>query len=249
MRDTIIVKHYSGSIAYGLNNENSDIDIRGIYIADPLRIRTPFYKDELVDKLKPYIKNNELIVPTEEDTKYFELNKYVGLLINSNPNAIESLYVDEKHILKQTLGYQILRSCRGDLLTRNIGYSFTGYATKELKDIYKGLLNSKVISEENKSLYVNGYKIKSAVCIIRLMKYCMQLLAEGKLVIDMSSDKDIKKLKEGKWSLDRLTRWVIDTDNLIREELVPNTKLPNEVDIDKVAKMIIRIQDTVWNSY
>lgn len=248
MRDSIIVKHYSGSIAYGLNNENSDIDIRGIYVADPLRIRTPFYKDELVDKVKPYIKNNELIVPTEEDTKYFELNKYIGLLINSNPNAIESLYVDEKHIVKQTLGYQILRCCRRELLTRNIGYSFTGYAVKELKEMYKALLNSKAMSEENKILYVNGYKVKSAICIIRLLKYCIQLLIEGNLILDMSNDKDIKNLREGKWSLDRLTKWVTDTDNLIREELIHNSKLPKTTDIDNVAKMIIRIQDIVWNS-
>ncbi len=52
MTENLIVKHKAGSHAYGTQIETSDEDHRGIFVADPINIRTPFFKvEEATDTL------------------------------------------------------------------------------------------------------------------------------------------------------------------------------------------------------
>jgi len=61
IKDNLIVKHYAGSIAYGTNIATSDTDYRGIFVAEPVNIRTPFFRIE------------ESKDTNEEDTVIYEL--------------------------------------------------------------------------------------------------------------------------------------------------------------------------------
>lgn len=123
MRDNLIVKHYAGSISYGTNLPTSDVDFRGIFCADPINVRTPFYNvRECEDK-------------SEEDTKLYELSHFMKLCLECNPNIIESLWVDESDIIETSSAYGILRSHREALLSKKIAFTFSGYALSQLKRI------------------------------------------------------------------------------------------------------------------
>lgn len=111
-----IVKHYAGSIAYGTNLPTSDTDYRGIFLAPKEYIITPFYNVREISDEK------------EEDTKFYELNNYMELYLDGNPNILESLWVDEKHIVSSTEEYDLLRSYRQPLLSTKIAFTYTGYA-------------------------------------------------------------------------------------------------------------------------
>lgn len=123
MRDNMLVKHYAGSHAYGTNIATSDVDFRGIFIADPVNIRTPFYPIKEVDD------------SSEEDTKFYELFQFMKLTLDCNPNVVETLWVAEQDIVHTTPAYQMLRDAAPQLLSSKIAFTTSGYALSQLKRI------------------------------------------------------------------------------------------------------------------
>ena len=75
--DSVILLGLGGSYAYGTNNEDSDLDIRGI--------ATRSAKDILTGK------DFEQVVDVKTDTTIYSLEKMVRLLSNCNPNTVEIL--------------------------------------------------------------------------------------------------------------------------------------------------------------
>jgi len=123
MQANMIVKHYAGSLAYGTNLPTSDVDFRGVFVADPINIRTPFYTVKEVDDT------------SEEDTKLYELSQFMKLSLDCNPNVIETLWVDPASIVVTTPAYDMLRQAAPSLLSSKIAYTTVGYATSQLKRI------------------------------------------------------------------------------------------------------------------
>lgn len=136
-KNNFIVSAYSGSIAYGTNTPLSDVDVRGIFVANPINLLTPFYP---VD---------ELIIDVD-DTKYYELNKFMALLIKNNPNILELLFVNDEHIINKHVAFDLLRNNREMFLTKKIAYTTTGYAHDQLtriKSHYKFITNPQSIQK------------------------------------------------------------------------------------------------------
>lgn len=123
MQENLLVKHYAGSIAYGTNLPTSDVDFRGIFCADPINIRTPFFNV------------GEVTDTSEEDTKIYELRKFVQLCTDCNPNIIETLWVDDADITFRTPAYDLLREYRATMLSSKIAFTTSGYALAQLKRI------------------------------------------------------------------------------------------------------------------
>lgn len=117
-----IVEMYAGSRAYGTNLPTSDVDIRGVFVAEPASIRTPFFHVE------------EIEVPGG-DTKFFELNKFMKLVLDQNPNVVELLWTAGTDLIVSSPAYDVLRQERGNLLTSKVAFTTTGYALSQLKRI------------------------------------------------------------------------------------------------------------------
>lgn len=123
MQENLLVKHYAGSIAYGTNLPDSDVDFRGIFCANPINLLTPFFPiREVTDK-------------SEEDTKYYELAHFLKLCLDCNPNIVETLWVDDDSIVTRTKAYDFLRGFRYDFLSSKIAFTTSGYAMSQLKRI------------------------------------------------------------------------------------------------------------------
>lgn len=123
MKDNMLVKHYAGSLAYGTNLPTSDVDFRGIFCADPVNVRTPFFTVR------------ESTDVEEEDTKLYELSHYMKLTLDCNPNVVETLWVDDSDITFRTAAYDLLRDNRHRLLSSKLAFTFSGYALSQLKRI------------------------------------------------------------------------------------------------------------------
>ncbi len=132
MRDNMLVKHYAGSISYGTNLPTSDVDLRGVFCADPVNILTPWYVvKECGDE-------------TEEDTKLYELRHFMKLCLDCNPNILETLWVCDNDIVFRTPAYDLLRENRSRLLSSKVAFTFSGYAISQLRRIksHKKWLNN-----------------------------------------------------------------------------------------------------------
>ena len=115
-KEKYIVKHLAGSHAYGTNIATSDTDYRGIFMAEKKFILTPFFNIK------------EINDTTEEDTKFYELNNYLSLYLDGNPNILETLWVEPNDILYSTEEYDLLRSNNKNLLSSKVAFTYSGYA-------------------------------------------------------------------------------------------------------------------------
>ena len=122
-KENIIVEHLAGSKAYGTSTPESDTDIRGVFCADQIQVRTPFFPVR------------EVNMEDEEDGKLYELNTFMKLYCDMNPNIVETLWVDETSIIQTSPAYQHLRDHRDQLLSSKVAFTFSGYALAQLKRI------------------------------------------------------------------------------------------------------------------
>jgi phage pi2 protein 07 len=121
--DYVIFKGYAGSHSYGTSLPTSDVDIRGLFCADPINIRTPFFPVREVED------------SSQEDTKFHELTHFMKLCLECNPNILEMLWLDRSDILLSSAGYELLRNNREKLLSKKIAFTTSGYALSQLKRI------------------------------------------------------------------------------------------------------------------
>lgn len=126
----LLYKAIVGSKAYKLDLPTSDTDIRGIFL-QPNENRLGFgYKEQINDN--------------KNDIVYYELNRFVSLLMNNNPNIIENLFVPEDKILFFDPRIKPLYDKRELFLTKKIRYTFGGYAVSQIKKA-RGL-NKKIVN-------------------------------------------------------------------------------------------------------
>jgi predicted nucleotidyltransferase len=121
--DNLLVKHLAGSHAYGTALPTSDTDYRGVFVADPVHVRTPFFRVE------------EVKVTSEEDTVLYELSNFMKLAVDCNPNVVETLWVDMKDVVVVHPAYMLLREAAPKLLSRKVAFTTSGYALAQLKRI------------------------------------------------------------------------------------------------------------------
>lgn len=116
--DNIVLLGVGGSVSYGTNTPDSDIDIRGIAINK---------KSDLLG-----LSNFEQVVETSTDTTIYSLNKVFNLLLNCNPNTIELLGLKREHyIYIDPIGQKLLDNANIFLSQKAI-QSFGGYSNQQL---------------------------------------------------------------------------------------------------------------------
>lgn len=119
LKNNIILLGLGGSYAYGTNNENSDLDIRGVAIHNAEDILTR--------------KGFEQVVNEATDTTIYSLKKIVNLLSNCNPNTIEILGLEPwQYLYTSYIGQELIKN-KDMFLSKRAVHSFGGYATAQLR--------------------------------------------------------------------------------------------------------------------
>lgn len=121
-RYDIIGLSAGGSIAYGLDTESSDIDLRGFALPTSSEILSlyDFEQQEFKDDV---------------DGVVYSLRKLISLLLACNPNVIELLGTEPEHILIDSSIYRYLRHNKHWFVSQLAANTFGGYATQQLRRI------------------------------------------------------------------------------------------------------------------
>ncbi len=122
----LLLKCISGSQAYGLSLPHSDIDLKGVFVLPKSEYFGLIYTDQV---------NN-----ATNDEMYYELKKFIDLLLKNNPNIIELLNTPEDCILHKNPVMDLVRS--EHFLSRLCNQTFGQYAYAQIKKA-KGL-NKKI---------------------------------------------------------------------------------------------------------
>src|SRR5688572_3416080 len=124
----LLLKCISGSQAYGLALPHSDTDIKGVFIQP----KKEYYGLTYIDQI-----NNET-----NDIMYYEIKKFIELLLKNNPNILELLSTPDDCILHR---HPVMNLLKPEIfLSRLCNQTFGQYAYAQIKKA-RGL-NKKILN-------------------------------------------------------------------------------------------------------
>lgn len=164
----MLYKYIRGSHCHGINTPTSDIDYGGVFIMP---------KDNIYGLSCNMV--NDWHDETN-DTTYYEIGKYMSLLINANPTILESLFVDDCFVEKTTDAFEIIKAQRDKFVTKECFGSFFGYAKSQIHKA-RGL---------NKKIVKPVYKRKSP------LDFCYTLTSDGMGSIPFTKYLEIHNLSQ-----------------------------------------------------
>ncbi|MFJ4919594.1 DNA polymerase beta superfamily protein [Streptomyces sp. NPDC088725] len=163
VRDHTVYSCVMGSRAFGLATEQSDTDIRGVFLAP-----TPlFWRFE-----KP---PTHVDGPADEQFSW-ELERFCALALRANPNVLECLHSPLVGHIDDT-GRELV-ALRDAFLSRQAHQTFVRYATSQ-----RGRLEADVRQ-------YGEPRWKHAMHLLRLLGSCRDLLRTGALVIDVGAQRE-----------------------------------------------------------
>ncbi|HTJ53682.1 MAG TPA: nucleotidyltransferase domain-containing protein [Cyclobacteriaceae bacterium] len=128
----LLLKCISGSQAYGLALPHSDTDIKGVFVLP----KNEFYGLEYTDQV-----NNDT-----NDEMFYEIKKFIDLLLKNNPNIIELLNTPDDCVL---IKHPVMQSVKPEMfLSRLCNQTFGQYAYAQIKKA-RGL-NKKILNPLDK---------------------------------------------------------------------------------------------------
>ncbi|MDR1859721.1 MAG: nucleotidyltransferase domain-containing protein [Bacteroidales bacterium] len=136
-QSVMLLQVISGSRAYGLNTPQSDTDIKGVF-ALPKR---EFYGLDYTEQVNS--QTNDIV--------YYELGRFVALLMNNNPNLLELLATPEQFVLHKS---PVISRLKPEIfLSKLCCKTFAGYAQSQIhkaKGLNKKIFNP--VEEERKTI-------------------------------------------------------------------------------------------------
>lgn len=211
--NNIVLEGVTGSRAYGLDTEDSDTDIKGVYLLPTREVLSLGFKSEKTTKDH-----------VDPDWVYHEVQKFMHLAAKGNPTITELLWLEDYTILDDV--GKLLVDNR-ELFLNNVFYnSYGGYALSQARK-----LNARG------GTYGNGrnkrYEKHTRHCF-RLLYQGKQLLETGKLTVRVTPEMREELFAIGKMSpediVDRFEKEFKEFDKIksvLPDE--PNTKAINDL--------------------
>ena len=234
-REYLIYRVLIGSSAFGLAEEGSDRDERGVFL--PPAAWTWSLQpvpDQVEFKVTPegaVVHSNQAI--EADDFCWFELEKFVRLALKANPNALEILYVDDPFVLLARDAGVELRAIRGAFLSKHIYQTYSGYVLSQFRRMKRA-------EEKGKS-----YRPKHAMHLMRLLYTGIEAMQGNGIRVDVSDRRDeLLAIKHDPPPLDAIVRRA----TLLAEELqreYERTALPEGPDLRAVDDFLVRARSSM----
>lgn len=217
LHDHIIYRCVIGSRAYGLENDASDTDYRGIYLA-PAELQWSLFGAP------------EQLENHEAQECFWELQKFIVLALKANPNVLECLYTPlVEHAAP--LATELL-SMRDVFLSKLIYQTYNGYVLSQFKKIGRDLRNRGAI------------KWKHAMHLIRLLLSGIQVLREGFVPVRVDAYRDrLLAIRSGEMEWDDVEAWRLALHGEF-DGAFQRTTLPHRPDYERANDFLIRARRT-----
>lgn len=205
--------HYEtqmGSVAYGVSNDNSDVDLYGFCIP-PKELVFPHLSGEIpgfgtqINRFQQYDPHHidDPAKGTQYDLAIYSIVKYFDLCMGCNPNMIDSLFTPRRCVRFSTPIGEMVRDNRRMFLHKGAWHKFKGYAYSQLHKIGKANQSN---PKRQADVEKYGYDTKFAYHVVRLLSEVEQIMIEHDLDITRNREQ-LKSIRRGEWTLEHLHTW------------------------------------------
>lgn len=238
-----------GSVAYGVNKDNSDFDVYGFAIPR---------KEIVFPHLQGYIPGfgtgpekfeqfEQHHVNDREEGRVYDFNvmsivKYIDLCMDCNPNMIDSLFTPERCVLISSPASLLVRDNRKLFLSKRSWHTFKGYAFQQLRKMQTKKPEGKRLEIVEKY----GYDVKFAYHLVRLLNEVQQILEEGDLDLERSRE-ELKAIREGLWTQERVIQHFEDRSRQL-EEVYHKSTIPIKPDEGKIKRVLLDCLEMEYTS-
>ncbi|SMP60010.1 hypothetical protein SAMN06265222_106303 [Neorhodopirellula lusitana] len=209
----VIYRCVIGSRAYGLEDDASDTDRRGIYLPSA-DLHWSLYG------VPEQLENDE----TQE--VYWELQKFIVLALKANPNVLECLY---SPIVENVtpLGEELL-AMREAFLSKLVFQTFSGYVASQFKKMQTDIRNQ------------GRVKWKHVMHLVRLLLSGTHVLREGVMVVEVGDYRErLLTIKRGEMSFGDADEWRKRLQSDF-ESAFKTTALPDRPNYERANAFLIR---------
>ena len=212
LNERVIYRCVIGSRAYGLSDDQSDTDRRGIYLP-PAELHWSLYG------VPEQLENEK----TQE--AYWELQKFIVLALKANPNVLECLY--SPIVEFATPLAEDLLAIREAFLSKLVFQTYSGYVASQFKKMQTDIRNQ------------GSVKWKHVMHLIRLLISGIDVLREGKVTVEVGQQRDpLLKIKRGELSFVEADAWRKRLQ-VEFEQAFQQTTLPDRPDYEQVNAFLI----------
>ncbi|MBZ0276156.1 MAG: nucleotidyltransferase domain-containing protein [Anaerolineae bacterium] len=207
----VVYRCVVGSRAYGLDHDESDTDLRGIY-------RPPADLHWSLFGIPEQLERGE--------EAYWELQKFIVLALKANPNILECLYTPLVEYAAPVA--RELLDMRHIFLSKLIYQTYNGYVMSQFRKLQKDIENHGEI------------RWKHAMHLIRLLLSGIIALREGMIPVHVEEHRErLLAIRHGEVAWDAVNTWRLalhkDFDSAFQ-----TTKLPDRPDYEAANVYLVR---------
>jgi hypothetical protein len=213
LMDCVIYRCVVGSRAYGLDEDGSDTDRRGIYLP-------PAAMHWSLSGVPEQLEN------AASEECYWELQKFLTLALKANPNVLECLYTPL--VEAATPLARELLDMRDAFLSRLVYQTYNGYVLSQFKKLTARLDRGA------------GIKWKHAMHLIRLLLAGITALREGVVPVSVEAHRErLLAIRRGEVAWTDVDAWRLEL-HCEFDAAFAATKLPERPDYARVNAYLIK---------
>lgn len=223
-RQYVIYRCRVGSRAYGLAHEDSDDDVRGFFLPPADLHWSLFAVPEQIERLED-----------GDDEVFWELEKFVRLCLKANPNMLEVLWTPD--VIETNEIADELRNIRRAFVSQHIYKTYSGYVLSQFRRM------------KNRFEKTGDYKVKHAMHLVRLLHSGIHAIRTGDILVNVEDHRDLLlNIRSGEWSFEEVRQFALKLDDEFQTAFA-STKLPEQPDLQKVDRFLIRARRWALDSF
>jgi uncharacterized protein len=208
----VVYRCVVGSQAYGLAQDESDVDRRGFYLP-------PADLSWSLSGVPEQLEN-------DNEEVYWEIEKFIRLALKANPNVLECLY--SSMVEHAAPIAQELLEIRHVFLSQYVHRTYNAYVLSQFKKLEQDLRNR------------GELRWKHVMHLIRLLLSGIVVLKEGFVPLQVAEYRDrLLAIRRGETPWEDVERWRLELHRNLDAALVA-TSLPPYPDFDRANDFLIR---------
>ena len=249
--DNIHYEVITGSVAYAVSSDTSDMDIVGFCIP-PKELIFPHLAGDIPgfgqqkQRFEQYQQHH--VIDESKNQEYdftiYSIVKFFHLCMENNPNMVDTLFVPQRCVLFASKIAQHVRDRRKMFLHKGSYHKFRGYAYAQLKKIESKSNSSN--PKRQASIDEFGFDVKFAYHIVRLALEAEYILMNHDLDIEVNSE-ILKSVRRGEWSQEKITDWFNQKESAL-EDLYSKSTLQIKPDEEAIKRVLVECLEMHYGS-